>query len=86
MVRTTIRMNKEKHMNDESNRKHLDGIKAELDTAAYHIILESTAYGGREVTSEEMIVALRELADDLQHNLDHPLPPETGGDPWDRIE
>ena len=73
-------------MNEESNHKHLDEIKAELDTAVYDIILESTAYGGREVTSEEMIVALREMADDMQHRLDHPLPPETDGDPWDRIE
>lgn len=73
-------------MSEVSDRKHLNGIKNELDTAVYHIILESTAYGGREVTSEEMIVALRELADDMQHSLDHPLPPETDGDPWDRIE
>jgi hypothetical protein len=73
-------------MSEVSDRKHINGIKNELDTAVYHIILESTEYGGREVTSEEMIVALRELADDMQHSLDHPLPPETGGDPWDRIE
>ncbi len=71
-------------MISKEHRDLLDRLKYDLDSLVYYARLESTEYGGTELTPELAIAALRELADELQHSLDNP-PPETGGDPWDRI-
>jgi hypothetical protein len=72
-------------MISEYHRRVMETLKEDVETTMSNTVLESSELGGTELPWALAIAALRELADWLQHNLDNPLPPETGGDPWDRI-
>jgi hypothetical protein len=63
-------------MISEYHRRVMETLKEDVETTMSNTVLESGEFGNTELPWELAIAALRELADELQYNLDNP-PPET---------